>query len=67
MKIQINIEWWENEGQDEIPETDKNYLIQDAIEMVNDKIEDGYVAGELYVVMENGTQYNGTWELKEQK
>ena len=64
MQITININWWENEGQDEIPETDAGELEQIAIAHVLEKRaelnKEYYISGELSAVV-NGTYYNGEW------
>ena len=64
MKLQINIEWWDNEGRDGIPETDKNDLMENAIARVAEMQKQGYSYGELNYETDE-VVYRGWWELKE--
>ena len=64
MKINIEIEWWENEGQDEINEGHKLELREVAMREVDHKMRDTYIAGELHHMID-GIPYDGHWELTE--
>jgi len=64
-KIEITIEWWENEGQDSIPETHQELLKTAAESHIYKLRKDFYTGGGLHYVADDGTQYNGNWEFRE--
>ena len=63
MKTTIVITWWENEGEDSIPENAQGALEEYALEKITKLRKDYYVSGELFTEVD-GVQYNGVWEAK---
>ena len=62
MKVNLSIEWWENEDTEDIEETHKEPLIRHGIERANEMVEQGYTEGELHQEIE-GEYYDGYWKL----
>ena len=63
MKTTIVITWWENEGQDSIPENVQGALEENALEQITKQRKDWYTGGRLYAEVDD-VQYNGMWEVK---
>jgi hypothetical protein len=61
--VSTTIVWWENEGQEEIPHEHSQELARAAFMHIEEQHRDSYTAGELSHQVEDGTQYNGTWDL----
>ena len=64
MITNIKIQWWDNEGQDEIPEGHQFELREVALGEISDLSKQGFNAHELHHVIE-GIHYNGVWDLLE--
>jgi len=63
MKMNLSIEWWENEDTEGIEETHKEQLNLHGVERAAEMMEQGYVEGELHQEIE-GVYYDGYWNSK---
>ena len=63
MKMNLSIEWWENEDTDDIEETHKEQLNLHGVERAAEMMKDGYIEGELHLEVE-GTYYDGYWNSR---
>ena len=62
MKTTIEFTWWHDDSED-VPENDQYELIEYALRIINVRINDGYIAGELALRIDD-IYYNGLWDLK---
>jgi len=60
MKSNIQINWWENEGQEYIPEEHSTELKEHGYERALELIKKGFSEGELHLEVE-GEYYDGYW------
>lgn len=62
-KTIISQEWWLNEGDKNIPTDHQSELENEGISRAIEMMKDGYTSGELFCVVDDGTNYNGFWSL----
>lgn len=63
MKLNISCEWWNAADNTEPQKDHLDYLTSEAVSLIGEKLEDGFVAGELFT-SRGLTDYRGYWEVK---
>lgn len=63
MKFNISLEWWNAVDNTEPKEDHLDYLTHEAVSLIGEKLEDGFVAGELFA-SRGLLDYRGYWEVK---